>query len=486
VRTRLAGLTAATALALAASVAADPLDLPGIVRKVEKRTVANLPLLAKYAAQEDLHATARRIRERVLELDADNRIARARLGFRRLDGEWLREDAVAKEVAARKDGDEALGEKQQAAWQRAEAKHLQEVIRVCVKYGTLEQRRPILEPMLARMPRCADLHEALAHVKVGDNYARPGMVEMVKLMPWRLQVWHKQATGPVTVTRSDFARRIPGLEDDLVYYRAEGSDVTCTLGAGQEVAVAVARTQAFLRLLLGENASRWQPSPVLFLQAKPYAALVRALHPDADAFKLYARFENYEHRDFYAIRVYAVGDAAERYAHGAGFHTMFRLAVPPAPGARHGPDTRCYAWLLEGFGYLVGLELFDRAYVSFVSIEETATKRAYTRPPPAKLTRANCLAWLREQVLDGRAYSLREVCSKSLNNLDFCASMQAYTFLRFLFLEDPARAQRLPPALRARTGGPQADRTDRALREVFGSGLAELERFWRAFVVEIR
>ena len=93
---------------------------------------------------------------------------------------------------------------------------------------------------------------------------------------------------------------------------------------------------------------------------------------------------------------------------------------------------------------------------------------------------------MQSDAADGRAYSLREVCSKSLNNLDFCASMQAYTFLRFLFLEDPARAQRLPPALRARTGGPQADRTDRALREVFGSGLAELERFWRAFVVEIR
>ena len=90
-----------------------------------------------------------------------------------------------------------------------------------------------------------------------------------------------------------------------------------------------------------------------------------------------------------------------------------------------------------------------------------------------------------KQVLAGRAYSLREVCSRSLKNLDFCASMQAYTFLRFLFLFDPATAQRLPPALRAQAAGPQAERADRALREVFGQGLADLERFWRAFVVEI-
>jgi hypothetical protein len=476
-------LTTVAALVLAAPLAAQSLDLAGMVRKVEKRTVQNLLLLAKHAEQQELHATARRIRERALELDADSRIARAMLGYRRVAGAWRREDAVAEEVAARKDGDDALAKKQQAAWQRAEEKHLAEVVRVCVKYGTLEQRRSILEPLLAQRPRRADLHEALGHVKVGDNYARPGMVEMVKLMPWRLQIWHDKATEPVSVSRSDFRRKVPGLEQDLVYYVAADTEVATTLEAGREVAVAVARTQEFLRLLLGDEVRRWRPSPVLFLQAKPYAAMVRALHPDDAAFKLYSRFENYEHRDFYAIRVYSAGDAAERYAHGAGYYTMFKQAVPPAPGA--GRDRRRYAWLLEGFGYLVSLEMFDRAHLSFVSIEETSTKRVYTRPPPAKRTRANCLAWLREQVLAGRAYPLREVCSLSLNNLDFCASMQAYTFLRFLFLYDPSRVKRLPLALLAQMDGPQADRTDRALREAFGKGLGELESFWRAFVVEI-
>lgn len=475
-RIRLAVPTVVTAVALAAPAAGQELDLPGMVRKVEKRTVGNLLLLAKYAEQEELSATARRIHERVLELDADNRIARAWLGFRRVEGAWVREAEAGKEVAAREDADAALGKKQQAAWQRAEDKYLSEVIRVCVKYGTLEQRRPILEPLLARRPRRADLHEALGHVQVGDNWARPGMVEMVKLMPWRLQVWHNRATDPVAVVRSDFAHEVPGLEDDLVYYRAEGADIASTLAAGKEIAVAVARTQGFLRLLLGDAAPRWRPSPVLFLQPKPYAALVRALHPDPAAFKLYSRFENYEHGDFYAIRVYQVGDAAERYAHGAGYYTMFRAAAR---------DTRCYAWLLEGFGYLVSLEMFDRAHLSFASVEETAIKRDYTRAPPAQRTRASCLAWLREQVIAGHAYTLREVCSRSLNNLDFCASMQAYAFLRFLFLYEPAKAQRLPAALRAQAVGPQADRVDRALREVFGLNLAELERFWRAFVVEI-
>jgi hypothetical protein len=272
---RLAGLTVTAVLALTASATAQAHDLAGIVRKVEKRTVSNLLLLAKYAAQEDLQATARRIHERVLELDPENRIARARLGFRRVQDEWVREDGVSKEVAARKDGDAALGKKQQAAWERAEEKHLREVVRVCVKHGTLAQRRPILEPLLARLPRRTDLHEALGHVQVGDNYARPGMVEMVKLMPWRLQIWHNRATGPVTVTRSDFAGRVPGLADEPVYYLADGSDVATTLEAGREIAVAVARTQAFLRLLLGDEARRWQPSPVLFLQAKPYGNATR-------------------------------------------------------------------------------------------------------------------------------------------------------------------------------------------------------------------
>ena len=48
----------------------------------------------------------------MLELDPGNRIARARLGFRQVQGEWVREDGVGEEVAACSMFDEELGDSQ--------------------------------------------------------------------------------------------------------------------------------------------------------------------------------------------------------------------------------------------------------------------------------------------------------------------------------------------------------------------------------------
>ena len=72
-----------------------------------------------------------------------------------------------------------------------------------------------------------------------------------------------------------------------------------------------------------------------------------------------------------------------------------------------------------------------------------------------------------------------------LNDLDFLASMEAYTFLRFLFLYDPVAARKLPRELRKRAAEPQIDRTNRALLATFGRDLDGLETLWRAFVLEI-
>jgi hypothetical protein len=201
--------------------------------------------------------------------------------------------------------------------------------------------------------------------------------------------------------------------------------------------------------------------------------MVKTLHPEPDKFKLYSRFGDYLCRDFYAIRVWRADDAADRYAHAAGHLTM---------NARTG---RVYPWLAEGFGYFLSLELFDRGYISFVSLTESSRKIKFTRPPPAKKTRAECRKWLREQVLARRAYALRDVCARSLNNLDFCASMQAYSFVRFLFLLDSAAMKKLPEVLKAQQGGAQVKRSDTALRKTFGRGIAELEPLWRAFILEI-
>ncbi len=201
--------------------------------------------------------------------------------------------------------------------------------------------------------------------------------------------------------------------------------------------------------------------------------MVKEFHPDPAKARLYSRYGDYLSEDFYAIRVWSAADAADRYAHAAGHLTM---------NARTG---RVYPWLAEGFGYFCSLELFDRGYISFVSLTASSRKIKFTRPPPGKKTRVACMKWVREQMQAGRAYALRDVCARTLNNLDFCASMQAYSFVRFLILLDPEAMKRLPDVLRKQEGGAQVRRTDMALRETFGKGIDQLAPLWRAFVLEI-
>ena len=92
---------------------------------------------------------------------------------------------------------------------------------------------------------------------------------------------------------------------------------------------------------------------------------------------------------------------------------------------------------------------------------------------------------MRQNLLHGAAYSLREVFGRSLNNLDRLATLQAWTFLRFLYLYDPIGGKKFPPALGAQLEGPMPDRADGALKEAFGRDTDELERLWRRFTLEI-
>jgi len=170
---------------------------------------------------------------------------------------------------------------------------------------------------------------------------------------------------------------------------------------------------------------RWRASPVVFLEPKAYTAMVKALHPEPDAFRLMHRFDNYEHVAYYAFRLHREADAAERYGHAAAYHTMLASVAAPEQWAR-----APHAWLLEGFAYLVTFELCGTGNLSFVSIEESNRKAKFTRPPPKQRTRAACQAWVREQVAARRAYALPDVFARSLNNLDTCASLQAYSSSR--------------------------------------------------------
>lgn len=456
-------------LALAGAAAGQALDLAGIVRKADRQHARKLVKWARDAAAAGLPATARRALGMALEEDAECAEART---------------VLAALPADAKDADAALAQEYGRMLALLEEERVRETIRLCTKYGTPEERRPILLPLLERMPRRADLHEALGHARIGDSgvYVRPELVPMARMLPWRLQAWRNFADDPAPVERAAFRLDVPGLAGPLAFYATPGGPVASLPDLGAAPAQAVVRTRGFLRFLLGEDAALWTPPALLFLGADEYGALVRALHPDEEAFTLYSSYGNYEHRDFYAIRVWGAGNAAERYAHGAGYLTLYALAVPGQDGER---DTRAHAWLLEGFGYLASLELFDQGNVSFVSLEESQRKRPWTRPAPANRTAAACRAWVREQVLAGNASPLRDVCARSLNDLDLCASLQAYTFLRFLFLYDPDGARRLPAALRAERAGPQAERVDRALKVALGKGLADLEPLWRAFLLEV-
>jgi hypothetical protein len=455
---------------LAAVAAAQPRDLGAALRRADRDTARRLLSLAQKADADGQRAVAATLYARVIELEPREAAARVKLGFKLVKDQWERAPEQEAEVKARADADPARAEEFRREAARLEEERTREIIRLCVKEGTPEERQAVLGAMLERTPDRTDLHEALGHVRVGEWWVSPEIAAAVKLMPLRLRAWRNHAKDPVAVEPSDFTLKLPGAESPLVFRRGDGCEVASAPDLASAPAEAVARVRGFLRFLLGAEAELWSPKPLLFLGAAEYEAALRALHPKEGEFALYHAYENYEHRDFYAIRVYDPANAAERYAHAAGYLTMYGLV---AKG-----DERAHAWLLEGFGYLVSLELFDAGNLSYLSIDESKAK-TQGAAPPAERTRETCLAWVREEMRGRRGHGLREICSKSLNDLDLLASLQAYSFLRFLFILDPEAAQRFPQALREAKGDGQADRVDHALRESFGKGIPELEPLWR-------
>ena len=464
------------ALLLLLSAAAHGGDLGASLRRADRDAGRRLLSVAQKADADGQRATAAPLYARVIELEPKDAAARVKVGFRLVRGVWERAPEQEAEVKARSDADPARAKEFRDQAARLEEERTKEIIRICVKEGSPEERHAVLAPMLEEMPSRADLHEALGHVRVGEHWVSPELAPALRLMPLRLQAWRNHAKDPVAVEPSACTLPLPGSASPLAFQRADGCEVASAPDLGSAPAEAVARVRGFLRFLLGEQSAPWTPPPLLFLGAAEYEAMVRVLHPRDDEFALYHRFENYEHRDFYAIRVYGAANAAERYAHGAGYLTMYGLV---AKG-----DERAHAWLLEGFGYLVSLELFDAGNVSHASIDETKAKTAGAMPPGER-TRAACLAWLREEMRGGRGGPLAEVCAKSLNDLDFRASLQAYSFLRFLFIIDPEAAKGFPAALRDAKGDSQPDRVDHALRAAFGRGLSDLEPLWRLFVLQV-
>jgi hypothetical protein len=140
---------------------------------------------------------------------------------------------------------------------------------------------------------------------------------------------------------------------------------------------------------------------------------------------------------------------------------------------------------MEGYGLHLSLDLFDSAETWFVSGGESAGKTTTTLPLPARLTRAACLAHVRDQLYDGSLPPLREIVGNTLNNLDKTRALQAWTFVRFLALYDPEASRSLPGALRGRTEDSKVGRSEGALQEAFGIDVAQLDSLWQAYLLEL-
>jgi len=446
------------------------------VANLERRFTLKLLKLARKAREERLFRTERAILERVLELDPDQSVARRGLGFKRSEGEWVR---AVEELQELQDWDFFRPDHYRQEKRKLEEWYISEIARICGKYGTPGDLRRYLRPLLEKYPQHPVICKALGFIPIRGRYVRPGLVDLAEHLPRSLDRWRACAAGKFDIEGGDFALALPGLTEELRRCTVDTRKVAGTLPVGRLRSFArwTARSQLLARELLGEKTQLWNPEVVVVLDRDPYLALLRAAYPDDSQFRLYSRFGSHQGPGYVAFWASSSDTAADQYAHAVGLRTMSRLTWQAG--------RESYAWLQEGFGYLLSFELLGSGYTWYVSLKETTRKVDPLRKPPNERSRRVCLDWVRDQMKAGRADRLRDLCGRSLNNLDFYASMETYSFVRFLFLYDPVGARHLPAALRAQTKDAQVFRTDRALRETFGKGIDEMEILWRAFVLEL-
>jgi hypothetical protein len=438
--------------------------------------------LALAAEKDGQEATARRLFDRILDLDADHATARKRLGFRRKGSEWSRDSAAAAEVDRRVDRDPSQVEglrTRRVALEEARASDLTRLLERC---GALEEREQVLLGLLAVAPRSEDVHRALGHQRVGEDWARPELLGMARSAPERLKAWAAlRAPAEVRPTAERVAFSKGGKAWDVVTVGERR--VASSFGRAETVALAgqTELPHRLVRHLLGEDVKPWDRSPVYFLDTDQYKALVYSRHADGETRRRKLRFSTYRSSDCCAFR--ARTNASDLYAHTVGFWTTEDLVSPP--GAEGKPDDDTYSWFKEGFSLLLTLELLDSAASWFTSRIESTGKAQPTEPMPEARTAANCLAYVRNQLYDGALPPLREIRGNSLNNLDRFRSLVAWSFVRFLALYDPDAFRGLPAALKAQTTGPEVERADRALEAAYGRPAADLDRLWRAWLLEL-
>ncbi len=439
--------------------------------------------LALAAEKEGQEATARRLFERILDLDGDHGIARGRLAFSRRGAGWTRSSLEEAALQGRSDRDPARVEEFRDRRRVLEEARANELARLALRTASPDERAEVLVGLLAFAPRAEEVHRALGHERIGEAWVRTELSAMARAMPRRLAAW-ADCRGATETRRTGETLAFAGLTPGRAILAVGDRRVASGLprGEGASLASLTEASHRLLRLLFGDEAPRCDPSPVYFLDANQYRAFVHSRHPEHAIRTRKLRFSTYRARDCCAFRA-PPQDAIDLYAHSVGFWTVEALLATSEKGTQ--ADDDAHSWFKEGLGLLLTLELFDTARSWFTSRTESTGKAQPTLPLPEERTVRNCLRYLEGQLYDGALPSLREIWANSLNNLDRVRAIVAWSFLRFLALFDPDGFRRFPESLRAPAPGPPVERAERALAAAFGRPAEELERLWRAWLLEL-
>jgi hypothetical protein len=450
-------------LFLAAAAAADPAAV-----SIDKATASKLAAIGDRALKAGQPEVARRIFERAVELDPDQPIARARLGYRRSGKEWK----AAGEPPKGEDTDR---------WKVAD--FLKEVraeeerrVAAYIRGGLKEHYAKLLD----RLPRNEEIHKALGHERIGRRYARPELAAATRRFDEQRARWQEIATA--ATVESDGSAKVPGI-GVRPRYSVDGNLVSGTVPDAdvRVIASAIHAPRAMLRELFADVRT-WTPPLCVFVPPEDYRRCVETLVPAGSERESALKANTYRAPDMAIFRIDDAEHGRDSHAHSVGFHSAAMSAAPRGDGE---PDWQAYAWFREGVGYFTATELVGTGIVFYYSTQESSSKIAASVPPPKRRGRAELLGWLQGQILDGTTEPLRNVCGRTLNSLDLLLSLEAWSFVEFLAAYDPENLRGLPAALAEQTEGSYADRSEAALKACFGKGFAELEPLWRAFVLEI-
>ena len=481
----LVGLAALAVTALgAARVAVGAPTLEERLARIDRETAGRLLALAGSADRAKQPRAVQRIYRRMLELDPEQAAARRELGWKKGPNGWTRERAPAVPPPPSDPEARARAERIAVEVRVLEAARAEQVVTVCEQAGEREAAKPYVLALLEQSPRLERIHAALGHERVDGRFVRPELLALARRRMDLEATWVACRTPEGAALSTLEPTGYPTLAD-RTWLRAGARRVSGTLPpeALRRLAGETECTHRFLRLLLGDGATQYDPKQNLFCDVSGYADFVRSRQPDAAKQEALLRIDNYSEKGLLVLRA-RESYASDFYTHNVAFFTARDLGSPVRVGAPKELNYDANAWWREGLGYFATLELWGSTSTTFHSTDESNAKSRGLIEPPALRDPASLHVWLLRLLESGDAYPLREVIAFSLNSLDYTASIEAASFVRFLALLDPAGFVRLPAELRSRAEGSEPERADAALTAAFGRGLDLLAADWRHWMRE--